>query len=211
VTAADTAGSPLSGRDGVPHARGSLPRSRVSAVPGDPDGGCLEGASGVRAGPTMPSAPFCADLAGRPAQVSEPRFWRAGRTPAAGAQTVAASGVCLRWPVCPRCCPLRAAGGSPGAADRTAATVLGVRDAGGAAAGVRTALSTADTAAACGCPPATGTGRLAGVRWWDAASATTPGRPGGRAVRGAARARRSLPAAPTPAPPRPSARLAAGR
>jgi hypothetical protein len=39
-----------------------------------------------------------------------------------------------------------------GAADRTAAAVLGVHDAGGTAAGVQTALSTADTAAVCGCP-----------------------------------------------------------
>jgi hypothetical protein len=57
---------------------------------------------------------------------------------------------------------------------------------------------------------ATGSGRPAGVRWWDAASAGTPGRPGGRAAGGAARARRSWPAAPAPAPPRPSTRRAGG-
>ena len=55
---------------------------------------------------------------------------------------------------------------------------------------------------------ATGSGRLADVRWWGAATATKPTGPADRAAGGAARARRSWPAAPAPPPPRRSARQA---
>ena len=59
-----------------------------------------------------------------------------------------------------------------------------------------------------GMSAATGSGRLAGVRWWGAATAARPAGAAGQAAGGAARARRSWPAAP--APPRRSARQAEG-
>jgi hypothetical protein len=57
---------------------------------------------------------------------------------------------------------------------------------------------------------ATGTGRLAGGCWRGAATAGRRGRAGGRAGRRAGRAHTSWPGAPTPGPPRRSARRAAG-
>jgi hypothetical protein len=57
---------------------------------------------------------------------------------------------------------------------------------------------------------ATGTGRPADVRWWDAATDARPATPAGSPAGGAARAHRSWPAAPRPRPPRQSARRAGG-
>jgi hypothetical protein len=96
------------------------------------------------------------------------------------------------------------------AADRTAAAVLGVRDADGAAAGVRTAVDTAGHCRSLRASAAIGGGRRAGVRWWGAATAGTPGRAGAGACRRVRHARRSWLAAPAPTPPRWLAHRAGG-